>query len=313
MLPIFVSSSASVREEVASLPGVCRWGVDRLGEALDEPVRNGLRSVLLFGVLAPGSVKDACGSSADSRGSPVLAAIAVLRARYPALLIAADVCLCAYTVHGHCGVLAADGHGMDGKASRTRLAAVATAYAAAGAHIVAPSDMMDGRVGAIKESLAAAGGGLAARTAVMSYAAKFASCFYGPFRDAAGSAAAFGDRSGYQLPPGARALAIRAVDRDIDEGADLVMVKPGLPYLDILRDTAERSPVPVAVYQVSGEYAMLVHAAAAGAIDLKSAVAETLTAFRRAGAVLIITYFTPRILSWAKEDATAAATIIKTV
>lgn len=166
--------------------------------------------------------------------------------------------------------------------------------------------MMDGRVGAIKGALVAEGSGLESRVAVMSYSAKFASCFYGPFRDAARSGASFGDRSLYQLPTGTRSLALRAVDRDVAEGADWVMVKPGMPYLDILRDTAERSPVPVAVYQVSGEYAMLHHAAAAGALELRAAVTESLLAFRRAGAALVLTYYAPQVLRWMADDAAAS-------
>jgi porphobilinogen synthase len=207
------------------------------------------------------------------------------------------VCLCAYTDHGHCGIVHADGS-INNAASIERLADVAVAYAAAGCHVVAPSDMMDGRVGAIKRKLLAAGH---AHTALMSYAAKFASCFYGPFRDAAKSGMAFGDRSGYQLPAGAAGLARRAVARDVDEGADFVMVKPGMPYLDILRETKDAVSVPVAVYQVSGEFAMLHHAAAAGALDLRRAVLESITAFRRAGADVVITYFAPQIIAWERE------------
>jgi porphobilinogen synthase len=203
-----------------------------------------------------------------------------------------------YTSHGHCGILKSD-HTVDNAASIARLAAIAVAYAAAGAHLIAPTDMMDGRVGAIKAGLRAAGHG--STVAVMSYAAKFASCFYGPFRDAAHSGMSFGDRSLYQLPPGSASLALRAVARDVEEGADFVMVKPGGPYLDICRDVVAASPVPVAVYQVSGEYAMLWHAAAAGAFDLRRAVMESLVAFRRAGVTVIITYYAPRVLEWLKQ------------
>ncbi len=190
-------------------------------------------------------------------------------------------------------------HNVDNSASIHRLGEIAAAYADAGAHVIAPSDMMDGRVAAIKSALKARGHG--SRVSVMSYSAKFASCFYGPFRDAAHSGMSFGDRSFYQLPPGSRSLAIRAVDRDIEEGADFVMVKPGGPYLDICRDVAERSSVPVAVYHVSGEYAMLYHAATAGAFDLKRAVMESMVSFRRAGVTIIITYFAPRVLEWLSE------------
>jgi porphobilinogen synthase len=203
-----------------------------------------------------------------------------------------------YTSHGHCGILKPD-HCVDNQASIDRLGQIAAAYADAGAHVIAPSDMMDGRIGAIKAALTARGHG--SKVAVMSYAAKFASCFYGPFRDAAHSGMSFGDRSLYQLPPGSRSLALRAVQRDLAEGADFVMVKPGGPYLDICRDVAEISTVPVAVYQVSGEFAMLHHAAAAGAFDLRRAVMECLTGFRRAGVSIIITYFAPTVLKWLSE------------
>ena len=312
MWPVFVTSGGGGggvgppppdREEIAALPGQARWSASALAAALDGPVADGLRAVLLFGVLPAGAARDGRGSGADAPGAPVLQALAAVRARHPALLLAVDVCLCAYTDHGHCGLLHADG-ALDNGASRARIAEVALAYARAGAHVVAPSDMMDGRVAAIKAALAGAGGGLAARVAVLSYAAKFASCFYGPFRAAAGSGVApgRGDRAAYQLPPGGRALAARAVARDVEEGADMVMVKPGMPYLDVLADTAAASPVPVAVYQVSGEYAMLVHAAAAGAFDLRAAVQEALVAFRRAGAAVVITYFAPQVLRWQREE-----------
>ncbi|MBU4461155.1 MAG: porphobilinogen synthase, partial [Verrucomicrobia bacterium] len=257
--PLFVADRDDAREPIAAMPGQNRWGVARLREALEGPVRDGLRAVLLFGV--PGGSKDARGSRADAADSPVVRAIGALREAHPNLLVMADVCLCAYTDHGHCAILRTDGS-IDNDASIARLAEIAAAYAAAGAHVVAPSDMMDNRVAAIRAALTAGGCGSAA---ILSYAAKFASCFYGPFRDAAQSKPAFGDRRAYQLPPAARRLALRAVLRDVDEGADLVMVKPGGPYLDIVREARDAVRVPVLAYQVSGEYAMLHHAAAAGA------------------------------------------------
>ncbi|PNI69611.1 ALAD isoform 8 [Pan troglodytes] len=227
------------------------YGVNRLEEMLRPLVEEGLRCVLIFGV--PSRVpKDERGSAADSEESPAIEAIHLLRKTFPNLLVACDVCLCPYTSHGHCGC-----------------------------QVVAPSDMMDGRVEAIKEALMAHG--LGNRVSVMSYSAKFASCFYGPFRDAAKSSPAFGDRRCYQLPPGARGLALRAVDRDVREGADMLMVKPGMPYLDIVREVKDKHPdLPLAVYHVSGEFAMLWHGAQAGAFDLKAAVLEAMTAFRRA-------------------------------
>ncbi len=287
--PLFITDRPGAREPIDAMPGQYRWSVDRLEEVVAPLVRKDLRAVLLFGV--PTGHKDGRGSNADT---PVVEAVRLLRKTLPDLQVITDVCLCAYTDHGHCGILKPDGT-IDNEASIARLAEVATAYAEAGAHIVAPSDMMDGRVGAIKHALAVHGLG---HVEVMSYAAKFASCFYGPFRDAAQSAPAFGDRRAYQLPPAARKLALDAVRRDIEEGADQVMVKPAGPYLDIIRETAEAVTVPVACYQVSGEYAMLHHAAAAGAFELRTAVMETLTGLRRAGAARLITYFAPRVLDW---------------
>ena len=290
--PVFITDGAGQKQEIGAMPDQHRWSVDRVGELLEPLVAKGLRAVLLFGV--PSGGKDARGSGADRKNSPIARALATWRKPFPDLLLIADVCLCEYTDHGHCGLLREDGS-LDNDASVARLAEIATAYARAGAHVVAPSDMMDGRVGAIKSALL--GNGLE-RVAVMSYAAKFASCFYGPFREAADCAPRFGDRQAYQLPPAARGLALRAVERDVAEGADFVMVKPAGPYLDILRETKNRVPVPVAAYQVSGEYAMLWHAAAAGAFDLQRAVMESLAGLRRAGADILVTYFAPHALGW---------------
>ena len=288
--PLFVSSRAHAHARIAAMPGQSRWGVDRVEEALAPLVERGLRSVLLFGV--PHGRKDPEGRGADDPKGPVPRAVARLRRAFPDLLVVTDVCLCAYTDHGHCGILRADGT-LDNEASVARLAEVAGAYAEAGAQVVAPSDMMDGRVGAIRRRLDASG---LESVAILSYAAKFASCFYGPFRDAAQSKPAFGDRRAYQLPPEARHLALRAVLRDVAEGADAVMVKPGGPYQDIIRDVRDAVRVPVLAYQVSGEYAMLYHAASAGAFDLRAAVEESLLGLRRAGADAIVSYFTPLVL-----------------
>lgn len=236
-------------------------------------------------------------------------AIQVLRKLYPDLYIAADVCLCEYTSHGHCGILLEDGS-INNNASLKRLSQVAVAYAKAGAHCVAPSDMMDGRIGAIRNALFDAG--LASRTTLMAYSAKFASSMYGPFRcvfiritndsEAVASAPSFGDRRCYQLPANARGLARRAIERDVQEGADIIMVKPALPYLDVLSDARELEPdVPRACYQVSGEYAILHAAANAGVGNLRALVEETMTSMMRAGASLILTYFTPELLTWLDE------------
>jgi len=295
--PIFVTDRQNSKVEIKSLPENYQFSVDQLEEFLLPLVKKGLRSVLIFGVLTKNdpSPKDPTGLCALSSESPVSQAIRLLRKVFPDLLIMADVCLCGYTDHGHCGILDKDGT-IDNEKSIHRIAEVATEYAKAGAHVVAPSDMMDGRIGAIKKMLHE--NGLGNKVAVMSYAAKFASCFYGPFREAAHSAPSQGDRKCYQLPPTGRGLAMRAVERDIAEAADFVMVKPAGPYLDIIRQVKDMVNTPVACYHVSGEYAMLWHAASNGAFDLKTAVLESLRGMRRAGADIIITYYTPRLLDW---------------
>lgn len=296
--PLFVTDKPAAREPIESMPGIFRWGVGRLHEALDKPVAAGLRAVLLFGV--PREGKDATGSRADSDRSPIIRALTLLRVAYPELLLITDVCLCGWTDHGHCGLLRSDGT-VDNDATIARLARISAAYAVAGAHVVAPSDMMDNRVAAIRAALREAG---RPSCAILSYSAKFASAFYGPFREAARSAPAFGDRRAYQLPPAARRLALRAVDRDVAEGADAVMVKPGLPYLDLVREVREAVQVPVLAYQVSGEFAMLWHAAAAGAVDLRAGALETLTAFHRAGAAAVVTYLAPAACEWLTSTTT---------
>ncbi|XP_053138254.1 delta-aminolevulinic acid dehydratase [Hemicordylus capensis] len=296
--PIFVTDSPDAVEPIASLPGQARYGVNKLEEMLHPLVAAGLKCVLIFGVPS-NTTKDEQGSAADAKDTPAIQAIQKIRSLFPELLIACDVCLCPYTSHGHCGLLREDGT-LQNEASCQRLAEVALAYARAGCHIVAPSDMMDGRIRAIKEALIS--NDLGNKVSVLSYSAKFASCFYGPFRDAALSKPAFGDRRCYQLPPGARGLAARAVDRDVREGADMLMVKPGMPYLDLVREVKDRHPShPLAVYHVSGEFAMLWHGAQAKAFDLKTAVMEAMAGFRRAGADIIITYYVPQLLQWLKE------------
>uniref|UniRef100_A0A8C3SPQ6 Delta-aminolevulinic acid dehydratase n=1 Tax=Chelydra serpentina TaxID=8475 RepID=A0A8C3SPQ6_CHESE len=280
-------------------PGAC---VSVLGEGTLP------RGEVLWGALWPCGftgehlfpLQDERGSAADVENTPAIQAIKKIRSSFPELLIACDVCLCPYTSHGHCGILRKDGT-IQNEASCQRLAEVSLAYAKAGCHIVAPSDMMDGRIAAMKEALIS--NNMGNKVSVMSYSAKFASCFYGPFRDAALSKPAFGDRRCYQLPPGARGLALRAVDRDVREGADMLMVKPGMPYLDLVRDVKAKHPThPLAVYHVSGEFAMLWHGAQAGAFNLKTAVMEVVTGFRRAGADIIITYYVPQLLKWLKEE-----------
>uniref|UniRef100_A0A0B7ANN1 Delta-aminolevulinic acid dehydratase n=1 Tax=Arion vulgaris TaxID=1028688 RepID=A0A0B7ANN1_9EUPU len=302
--PIFVVDDPDAVQQIRSMPGQSRYGVNRLKEALQPLVDKGLKAVLLFGV--PEKLeKDEKGSSADAPDTPVILAIQKLRNSFPSLLIVCDVCLCPYTSHGHCGFLRPDGT-IDNEPSIERLGDIAVAYAKAGCHVIAPSDMMDGRIGAIKKALFK--NGLGNSVSVMSYSAKFASSFYGPFRDAAKSAPASGDRKCYQLPPGSIGLAERAADRDVAEGADFLMVKPGLPYLDVVRLIKTKYPThPLAIYNVSGEYAMLHHAAEAGAFDLKMAVMETLHSMRRAGADILITYFTPLVLEWIWQEQREAA------
>lgn len=299
MYPLFITDDPDSLEAIPSLPEQYRIGIRRLKEVIEPLYKKGLRSVILFGVPLAEGVKDPTGSKADDPNGPTIQAVKLLRSEFPDLFVACDVCLCEYTSHGHCGILREDGT-LENELSVKRIAEVAVNYARAGAQCVAPSDMMDGRIKAIKEGLIRAG--LAHKVMLISYAAKFAGTFYGPFRDAANSAPAFGDRRCYQLPPNARGLARRAIKRDMEEGADAIMVKPGLPYLDIVREAADLArDYPIAVYQVSGEYAMLYHAAKAGVFDLKTAVLESMTGFLRAGAGIILTYYTPRLLDWLDE------------
>ncbi|KZT71028.1 tetrapyrrole biosynthesis, porphobilinogen synthase [Daedalea quercina L-15889] len=297
MYPIFITDDPDAHVEIPSLPGQARWGVNKLEGFLGPLVKKGLQSVILFGVPLTCN-KDERGTPADDPEGPVISAIRLLRTLFPGLYIAADVCLCEYTSHGHCGLFRDDNSGtLRPEESAARIAEVALAYAQAGAHCVAPSDMMDGRIRAIKRALMDAG--YANRCTLMSYSAKFASALYGPFRDAAGSAPAFGDRKCYQLPPQGKGLARRAIKRDVGEGADIIMVKPALPYLDVIQDAAELAPdLPLACYQVSGEYAMIVAGARAGVYDLKTMAFETSESFVRAGCTLILSYFTPQFLDW---------------
>ncbi|TPX34782.1 porphobilinogen synthase [Synchytrium endobioticum] len=298
VFPIFVTDIPNSKEEISSLPGQYRYGVDVLKNEFEPLVKKGLRTVLIFGVPVQ-KPKDARGTLADDPEGPVIQAVKLFREEFPELLIICDVCLCEFTSHGHCGVLNDDGS-INNPASIKRLAEVSLAYAKAGCHVIAPSDMMDGRIRAIKETLLE--NGLAHRVSVMSYAAKFASCLYGPFRDAAGSVPSFGDRRCYQLPPGARGLARRALVRDAGEGADMIIVKPASLYLDIVRDAHELLPdLPLAIYQVSGEYAMLWWSAHHKVFDLRTAVMESLNAATRAGANILVTYYTPWLLDWLSE------------
>lgn len=297
MYPVFIVESDDDIQAIPSMPGVHRYGINRIRDHLTSLVQNGLSSILVFGVV-DSLIKDDCATNADSPENPVIKALPKLRSWFPDLIIACDVCLCPYSSHGHCGILSENGS-IDNAKSIKRIAEIALSYAKAGAHIVAPSDMMDGRIGAIKSLLIEHS--LQNTVAVLSYTCKFASAFYGPFRDAAKSKPSFGDRKCYQLPPGSSGIALRAAARDVEEGADMLMVKPIMAYMDILKEVKDKYPeYPMCVYQVSGEYSMIYAAAEKGIFELKSGLMEILGSYRRAGADVIITYYTPLILEWIK-------------
>ncbi len=281
--PLFVEAGLSGRSPIESMPGQDRLGLDALAAEARELRALRIPAVLLFG-LPP--EKDERGSGAWAHDGIVQQAAAILKDAAPELVVIADVCLCEYTSHGHCGLLRPDGT-VDNDATLPLLMETAVSLATAGCDIIAPSDMMDGRVAAIRAGLDQGG---FSQVPVLSYAAKFASAFYGPFREAAESAPAFGDRRGYQMDPANARMALDEVLTDIDEGADMVMVKPALPYLDVLRRVRDAVDVPVAAYNVSGEYSMLMAAAERGWIDRDRAIDETLTSIRRAGADMVITY-----------------------
>ena len=289
--PIFVIEGENCVVPVPSMPGICQYSPDRLREEMDRVVAAGVRSVLLFGIPAH---KDETGSAAFAVDGVVPEAIRLIKRDYPDVLVIADVCLCEYTSHGHCGLVDAEGRVLN-DATLPLLAKASVAYARAGADIVAPSDMMDGRVGAIRAALDEAG---FVETPIMSYAAKFASAYYGPFRDAAQSAPQFGDRKTYQMDPANGREALREVAADIEEGADLIIAKPAMAYLDVLAATARTFNIPVVAYNVSGEYAMVKAAAAQGWIDERRIVMENLVGMKRAGAKAIITYHALDAARW---------------
>jgi len=282
VLPLFVCPGEGVAKPVGSMPGVYQQSVDQIVKTAKEAFAEGIRSLLLFGL--PES-KDAVGSAAWSPDGIVQRALRALAIEIPELVKIADVCFCEYTDHGHCGVLR--GHEVDNDATLENLAKQSVSLAEAGADVIAPSDMMDGRVGAIRKALDAAGH---SATPILSYAVKFASGFYGPFREAAESAPQFGDRRGYQMDPANGREALREAEADVEEGADMLMVKPALPYLDVLAALRQRFDLPLAAYQVSGEYSMIKAAAERGWIDYDRVMMESLIAIRRAGADLILTY-----------------------
>jgi Delta-aminolevulinic acid dehydratase len=281
--PMFVVEGENVKEEIPSMPNQYRFSIDEILKELESCVALGVKSILLFGIP---SYKDEMASSAYDDDGIVQRAVRSIKAKFPELYVITDVCLCEYMSHGHCGIVKEDGD-VDNDPTLELLAKTALSHAEAGADMVAPSDMMDGRVAAIREKLDANG---FTNLPIMAYSAKFASAYYGPFRDAADSAPHFGDRKSYQMDVRNGREALHEVELDLEEGADIVMVKPGLAFLDILRETAEMSNVPVAVYNVSGEYSMVKAAAQNGWINEDAIIRENLIAFKRAGADIIITY-----------------------
>lgn len=283
---------------IASMPGCFRWSVDRLNDEVSEVVALGIPAVMVFGIPER---KDERGSGADDPDGIVQRAMRAVKESFPDLLVIGDVCLCEYTSHGHCGVLRGDA--VDNDATLERLASAAVSQARAGADVIAPSDMMDGRVRAIRSALDAAG---YPEVPIMSYAAKYASAFYGPFRDAAESTPQFGDRRGYQMDPANAREAMHEMALDADEGADILMVKPALAYLDVLRAARDRFDLPLAAYNVSGEYAMVKAASAMGWLDERRTVLEIATSIRRAGADMLVTYHAKDLATWLRADAAAS-------
>ena len=288
--PMFVTHGENIRQEIPPMPGCYHTSIDRLNNEIDEVVALGIPSVLLFG-LPP--AKDATGSGAYDPEGIIQEAIRAIKKRAPGLLVIGDVCLCEYTDHGHCGVI--DGNRIDNDATLELLARAALSQAQAGADLVAPSAMMDGQVRAIRQILDAHG---YHDTPIMGYAAKYASSFYGPFRVAADSTPQFGDRRTYQMDPANRRMAMREIESDLAEGADLVMVKPALAYMDVIKEARDRYDCPLAAYNVSGEYSMVKAASRAGWIDEKPVTLELLTAIRRAGADIIISYHAKEAARW---------------
>ena len=292
--PLFVMEGENLAEPVESMPGICQYSLDRMNEELDRVKEAGIPAILIFGIPAH---KDEVGSGAYDEHGIVQEAIRRIKKDYPELIVIADVCLCEYTSHGHCGLIK-DGVILNDE-TLPLLAKSAVSYAEAGADIVAPSDMMDKRVGAIRKALDEAG---FTYTPIMAYSAKFASGYYGPFRDAAHSAPGFGDRKTYQMDPANGQEALREVEEDIAEGADLIIAKPAMAYMDIIRAIHENYNVPIVAYNVSGEYAMVKAAAANGWIDEKKIVMENMIGMKRAGAKMIITYHALDVACWLREE-----------
>lgn len=291
--PIFVVEGENIKEEIKSMEGNYHWSIDRLEEVITEVVNCGIKGIILFGIP---DIKDECGSSAFDSDGIVQRAIKKAREISKDLYIITDVCMCQYTIHGHCGIL--NGHRIDNDATLEKLGQIALSHAKAGADMVAPSDMMDGRIGFIRNVLDSNG---FTHVAIMSYAAKYASAFYGPFREAAHSSPQFGDRKSYQMDPANGREALREISMDIEEGADIIMVKPALSYLDIVRKAKDIVDVPICVYNVSGEYSMIKAAAKAGLMNEKATALEMLLSMKRAGADIIITYYALEAAKWLEE------------
>ena len=290
--PAFVIAGEGIREEVESMPGIERFSISGLVEEAGEIAAAGISALLLFGVPA---AKDEVGSGAYDDEGIVQMAVRALKDAHPDLTVITDVCLCEYTSHGHCGVIRDGGTEVDNDVTVELLAKVAISHAEAGADAVAPSDMMDGRIGSIRFQMDEEGH---PNVPIIAYSAKYASAFYGPFRDAADSTPSHGDRRGYQMDPANAAEAVREAELDLEEGADMLIVKPATPYLDVVRRVKDATHLPVAAYNVSGEYAMLKAAAAAGYLDERAAVLEALTSIRRAGADIVITYHAKDAARW---------------
>jgi len=286
--PIFVKEGESIKEPIDAMPGQFRYSPDRLSEIIGEVVSREIPAVLLFGI--PRS-KDKFGTEAHKKDGVVQQAVRRIKDMAPDLMVITDVCLCEYTSHGHCGILDSDSS-VENDETLEVLAKVALSHAKAGADIIAPSDMMDGRVGIIRETLDESG---FEHIPIMSYSAKYASSFYGPFREAAGSAPSFGDRKGYQMDPANVREAMREIRLDVDEGADIIMVKPAMPFLDVIRLAADEFDEPLCAYQVSGEYAMIKAASANGWLPEDACIMESMLSIKRAGADMIITYFACRV------------------
>lgn len=294
IFPIFVVEGDNKKEEISSMKGNYHWSIDRLPEIIKKVEENNIKGIILFGIP---NHKDDCGSESYNDNGIVQQAIRKVREISKDLYIIADVCMCQYTSHGHCGIL--NGNEVDNDKTLEVLGKIALSYAKAGANMVAPSDMMDGRIGYIRELLDINN---YENVAIMSYAAKYSSAFYGPFREAAHSAPQFGDRKTYQMDPANSEEAIKEIEWDIKEGADIIMVKPAMSYLDIIRRAKEKVNVPICAYNVSGEFAMVKSAAEAGLINEKAVALEMLLSMKRAGADIIITYFALDAVRWLKEN-----------